>query len=97
MSRSHFSRRRAQPAGHGSQAPVKPDNGNLESWKPRPGDKLVGHLVRYEPDRAPHGEPFLVFLELLDVDDEDRGLIGRPYLVGGCLAKVDRPAEGGGQ
>lgn len=49
-----------------------------ESWKPAPGDKLVGRLVRY--DKAP-GRFGLCILAVLDVAGEDGKASQGPHLV----------------
>ena len=70
-----------------------------ESWKPRPGDKLVGRLVRYDKARSRYGP---CFLAVLDVSEESPQPITDPHLVAVWLShavllekfKDLRPAPG---
>ena len=46
-----------------------------ESWRPKPGDKIVGRLVRYTQGESPYGPRHIAVVEAMNAG-------GEPYLVG---------------
>lgn len=81
-------------------AELDADTGELpESWTPKPGDKLVGRLVRYDKATSRYGP---CILAVLDVAGEGHGSRRQPHLVAVWLShkvllerfKELRPAPG---